>query len=143
MREEPKGGGRKQEKRRDSLSSRQVCGLFLSVDVKTQTTMPSSSQGAMSSAFWVGLWKRARQRDKRRKKRESRQDRRWSREGQNKTDSLSRVPSLLQCCRVCVLGLRLRLLWFVLALVSVAMGTLKSRTSLSSLVVEEAVSMQH
>lgn len=26
------------------------------------------------------------------------------REGQNKTDSLSRVPSLLQCCRVCVLG---------------------------------------
>jgi hypothetical protein len=42
------------------------------------------------------------------------------------------------------LGLRLRLLWFVLALSSlVAMGTLKSRTSSSSLVVEEAVSVQH
>lgn len=53
------------------------------------------------------------------------------------------AAAVLQCCRVCVLGLRLRLLWFVLALVSVAMGTLKSRTSLSSLVVEEAVSVQH
>lgn len=97
----------------------------------------------MSSAFLVGLWKRARQRDRGGEKKKRDQDRGWSREGQNKTDSLSRVPSLLQCCRVCVLRLRLRLLWFVLALVSVAMGTLKSRTSLSSLVVEEAVSMQH
>lgn len=119
-----------------------MCCSCLSVDVETHN---NAGLYATCDVFGllVGLWEKSktRQRDRGEKKRD--QDRRWSRGGQNKTDSLSRVPSLLQCCRVCVLGLRLRLLWFVLALVSVAMGTLKSRTSLSSLVVEEAVSMQH
>lgn len=117
-------------------------GSCLSVDVETHN---NAELYATCDVFGllVGLWKRARQDNVTEEKKRETQDRRWSREGQNKTDSLSRVPSLLQCCRVCVLGLRLRLLWFVLALVSVAMGTLKSRTSLSSLVVEEAVSMQH
>lgn len=71
-------------------------------------------------------------------------DRRWSRE-RARTRLILFLASP-PCCSVAVSaswGLRLRLLWFVLASVSVAMGTLKSRTSLSSLVVEEAVSMQH
>lgn len=109
------------------------------------TTMPSSSLGAMSSVFWVGLWKRARQRDKRmgkKKKRETRTEDGAERARTRLILFLASPP----CCSVAVSaswGLRLRLLWFVLAPVSVAMGTLKSRTSLSSLVVEEAVSMQH